>query len=242
MIRSLLVRGMLVGMFAGALAFCFAHWLGEPEIDRAIALETILDQSKDEAPEPMLVSRQVQKTLGLLTGTLLYGVALGGIFGLVYAYAQNRYIVSDPRQLSAVIAGLGYVAIVIVPTLKYPGNPPSIGSPETIGIRSAAYFLLIAVSIASLTLSIQLHRRFVARFGSWNGALVSGAFYLMLIVILYQLFPSIDEVPSTFPASLLWRFRIASWELQALLWASLGLTYGWIAERAQASYQAQHGA
>lgn len=238
MIRSLLVRGMLVGIVAGALVFCFAHWLGEPEIDRAIAFETSLNHSMGEAPEPMLVSRQVQRTLGLLTGTLLYGVALGGIFGLVYAYSRNRYSISGPRQLSAVIAGLGYVAIVIVPTLKYPGDPPSVGSPETIGIRSAAYFLLIALSIATLTLSIQLYRRFATRFGSWDGALLSGAFYLMLIAILYRLFPSIDEVPSTFPASLLWRFRIASWELQTVLWASLGLAYGWFAERAQASHRA----
>ena len=238
MIRSLLVRGMLAGIVAGALVFCFAHWLGEPEIDRAIAFETSVDQSRGEAPEPMLVGRQIQKTFGLLTGTLLYGVALGGIFGLVYAYARSRYSVSGPRQLSALIAGFGYLAIVIVPTLKYPGNPPSVGSPETIGIRTAAYFLLIALSIATLTLSIQLHRRFAAGFGTWNGALLSGAFYLVLIGILYRLFPNIDEVPSTFPASLLWRFRIASWELQAVLWASLGLAYGWSAERAQASYRA----
>ncbi len=237
MIRSLLVRGMLAGIVAGALVFCFAHWLGEPEIDRAIAFETSVDQSRGEAPEPMLVGRQIQKTFGLLTGTLLYGVALGGIFGLVYAYARSRYSVSGPRQLSALIAGFGYLAIVIVPTLKYPGNPPSVGSPETIGIRTAAYFLLIALSIATLTLSIQLHRRFAAGFGTWNGALLSGAFYLVLIGILYRLFPNIDEVPSTFPASLLWRFRIASWELQAVLWASLGLAYGWSAERAQASYR-----
>jgi predicted cobalt transporter CbtA len=59
-----------------------------------------------------------------------------------------------------------------------------------------------------------------------------------LISILCRLFPSIDEVPSTFPASLLWHFRIAAWELQAVLWASLGLAYGWLSERAQASHEA----
>jgi predicted cobalt transporter CbtA len=235
MVRSLLVRGMLVGLLAGALVFCFAHWLGEPEIDRAIAFETSLDRARAEAPELMMVSRQVQRTFGLITGALLYGVALGGLFGLVYAYARNRYSVSGPRQLSALIAGFGYLAIVIVPTLKYPGNPPAVGRPETIGIRTAAYFLLIALSIATLALSLQFHRGFAARFGTWDGALLSGALYLMFIAILYRLFPSIDEVPSTFPASLLWRFRIDSWELQAVLWASLGLAYGWSAERAEAS-------
>jgi hypothetical protein len=33
-------------------------------------------------------------------------------------------------------------------------------------------------------------------------------------------------------ASLLGRFRITAWELQAVLWASLGLAYGWLSERA----------
>lgn len=238
MIRSLLVRGMIVGIVAGALVFCFAHWLGEPEIDRAIAFETSLDHSRGEAPEALLVNRRMQKTLGLLTGTLLYGAALGGIFGLVYAYSKNRYSISGPRPLSAVIAGLGYIAIVMVPTLKYPSSPPSVGSPETIGIRTVAYFLLIALSIATLSLSIQFYSHFAKRFGSWNGVLLSAALYVIFISILYRLFPGIDEVPSTFPASLLWRFRIAAWELQAVLWASLGLGYGWLAERTQASHGA----
>ena len=233
MTRSLLVRGMLVGIVAGLLAFCFARWSGEPEVDRAIAFETSLAQSRGAAPEPVLVSRHVQRGLGLLTGSVLYGVALGGIFGLVYAYARGRYSVSGPRELSAVIAGLGFVSVVMVPTLKYPGNPPSVGSPETIGIRTAAYFLLIAVSIATLCLSIQIYRRFVARFGAWDGALLAAALYVVLIAIVYRMFPTIDEVPPAFPASLLWHFRMTAWELQAVLWASLGLLYGWLSERAE---------
>jgi predicted cobalt transporter CbtA len=236
MIRSLLIRGMLVGMIAGVLVFCFARWLGEPEVDRAIAVEAGIDQSRGEAPEPMLVSRKTQRGLGLFTGTVLYGVAIGGIFGLVYAYAQGRYVVSEPRQLAALIAGFGYVAIVIVPALKYPGNPPSVGNPETIGLRTAAYFLLIALSIATLTVSIQLYRRFALRFGSWNAVLLSGAQYVVLVAVLYRIFPNIDEVPSAFPASLLWQFRIASLELQAVLWGSLGVGFGWLTNRSRFSY------
>jgi hypothetical protein len=39
MIRTLLVRGMLVGVVAGLLAFGFAHTFGEPPVDAAIAVE-----------------------------------------------------------------------------------------------------------------------------------------------------------------------------------------------------------
>src|ERR1700722_18900202 len=147
MARSLLLRGMLVGLVAGLFVFAFARWAGEPQVDRAIAFETSMDRAKGEPPEPEIVSRRIQKGFGLLTGVVLYGTALGGIFGLVFAYARGRLSQSRPRVLSALIAGTGFITIVLTPSLKYPANPPSVGNPETIGIRTAAYFMLIAMSI-----------------------------------------------------------------------------------------------
>jgi len=38
-------------------------------------------------------------------------------------------------------------------------------------------------------------------------------------------------VPADFPAVVLWKFRMASFGLQALMWATLGLLFGWLAER-----------
>jgi predicted cobalt transporter CbtA len=239
MIRPLLVRGMLAGILAGFIVFCMARWLGEPKVERAIAFETSLDRGRGEAPEPEMVSRKVQSGLGLLTGVVVYGTALGGIFGLVFACAQGRYEVSGPRQLAAAIAGLGYVAVVLVPGLKYPANPPSVGSLETIGVRTSAYFLLIALSIAAVTTILTLRRRLALRFGDWNGGVMAGLVYLAIMILVSKLFPSIDEVPGGFPASLLWRFRIASYELQAVLWGGLGLIFGWLTERAQGSYGAR---
>ena len=90
MARSLLVRGMLVGLLAGLLAFAFARCVGEPEVERAIAFETRMDQAKGQPPEPEMVSRGVQKSIGLLTGVVVYGTAIGGLFGLVFAFASGR--------------------------------------------------------------------------------------------------------------------------------------------------------
>jgi hypothetical protein len=39
MIKTLLVRGMAVGIVAGLLAFGFSSLFGEPSVDRAIAFE-----------------------------------------------------------------------------------------------------------------------------------------------------------------------------------------------------------
>ena len=41
---------------------------------------------------------------------------------------------------AALIALSGFIAIYAVPILRYPANPPSIGNPDTIGMRTAIYF------------------------------------------------------------------------------------------------------
>jgi tetrahydromethanopterin S-methyltransferase subunit G len=109
MTRTLLLRGMLVGLVAGLLIFTFARWAGEPQVDRAIAFETSMDQAKGEPPEPEMVSRKIQRGIGLLTGAVVYSSALGGIFGLVFAYSQGRFSVSSPRALALWIAVLGFI-------------------------------------------------------------------------------------------------------------------------------------
>ena len=81
-VRNLLVRGMLAGLAAGVLMWLFGLVFGEPQIRTAIAFEEAMSPPSDEAP---LVSRSMQETLGLLTGTIVYAVAIGGIFALVFA-------------------------------------------------------------------------------------------------------------------------------------------------------------
>jgi Probable cobalt transporter subunit (CbtA) len=94
MVRTLLVRGMLVGVVAGLLSFGFLKVYGEPQVDRAIAFETQMEQAKaaevakghhgmpgmqmPAADEPELVSRPVQAGLGLFVGVLVYSTAFGG--------------------------------------------------------------------------------------------------------------------------------------------------------------------
>jgi len=233
MTRSLLVRGMLTGLIAGLILFAFARLAGEPQVDGAIAFESSQAAARGDAPEPEMVSRRMQSGLGLLTGAVMYSTALGGIFGLVFAFAQGRFGVQSARGLAVWIAGLGFVSIVLVPSLKYPANPPAVGTPETIGVRTAAYFLAIAFSVASMALAVQLGRRLRTRWGAWDAALVAVLAYLALVGTVAIFLPAIDEVPANFPASLLWKFRIASWGMQLLLWSTLGLVFGWLTDRAE---------
>jgi predicted cobalt transporter CbtA len=235
MARSLLLRGMLAGLVAGLFVFAFARWVGEPQVDRAIAFEASMDRAKGEPPEPEMVSRKIQRGFGLLTGAVVYGTALGGIFGLVFAYARGRLSQSRPRVLSAFLAGVGFVTIVLTPSLKYPANPPSVGNPDTIGVRTAAYFLFIAISITVAVVAVNARQRWIKSLGQWNATLLAIILYVLIAGIVGHFMPPVDEVPEGFPASLLWQFRIASWEAQIVLWSVLGLFFGWLVERAEGS-------
>jgi predicted cobalt transporter CbtA len=239
MTRTLLLRGMLAGIIAGLLVFGFARWIGEPQIEQAIVYENGIEKAKGEAPEPEMVARRTQSNLGLLVGVDVYGTAIGGLFGLVFAYTYGRSSVARSRVLSALLAGIGFVTVVLVPNLKYPANPPSVGNPDTIGVRTAAFFLLIALSIVSMVLAIKIRRYFSTRYGTWNSSLLAVVFFVIFMSIVFRFLPEIDEVPAGFPVTLMWRFRIAALEIQAVLWATLGLLFGWLTERYERRVQSR---
>jgi predicted cobalt transporter CbtA len=243
MVRTLLVRGMLVGIVAGLLSFGFLKVYGEPQVDRAIAFETQIDEAKAAAEkakgiavpeeEPELVSRPVQAGIGLFTAVIVYNVAFGGLFGLAFAFAYGRVPGRlSAQSLSAFLAAAGFVAIYLVPDLKYPANPPSVGNPETIGMRTALYFTMIAISLAAIVGAAALKPLLVARFGRWNANLIVAACYVVIVVIAGLLLPVINEVPDEFPAVVLWKFRVASLGAQAVMWATFGLLFGALTERA----------
>ena len=49
MVRTLLTRGMLADFVAGLLVFAFGKLVAEPQVDRAIAFETAMDEAKEKA-------------------------------------------------------------------------------------------------------------------------------------------------------------------------------------------------
>ncbi|WP_026872349.1 CbtA family protein [Inquilinus limosus] len=245
MVGRLLLRGMLVGVLAGLLAFGFARIFGEPQVDRAIALEGTLGHSHDHgdagaphdhaaggAEEPGPVSRETQAGLGLLTGTVVYGAAIGGLFALAFAFTYGRVGRLDARATAALLALAAFIALVLVPGLKYPANPPAVGNPDTIGQRTALFFIMLAISVAALVLAVNLALGLARRHGGWSAGLIGGAVYIAIIAVAQVALPVVNDVPEGFPADLLWQFRIASLGMHAVLWATIGLVFGALTERA----------
>lgn len=232
--RAFLVRGLLAGLLAGLATFLVALGVGEPHIETAIALEEAgshagdhtHDQATDEAghaPDTgVTVSREYQRTWGLLTGSLAVGLALGGIVGLVSAATVGRLGRLAPGQGVGLVSLVGFVSVALVPFLKYPATPPAVGSGETIGDRTALYFGFVLLSVLTAVAATWLALRLRERHGTYAGGVAGATGYLVVVLVAGQLFASVDKV-GDFPADTLWYFRRASLLTLAALWASLGV-------------------
>jgi predicted cobalt transporter CbtA len=252
MVRDLLIRGMIAGFVAGLLCFGVGKIFGEPQVDRAIAFEE--QHSAAEQPahehdsatagteqsaaahehggEEELVSRKVQSTIGLLTAVAVYGAAMGGLFALAFAFLYGRVGDFSPRVLALLLALAAFLAVYYVPSLKYPANPPAVGEPNTIAYRTGLYLLMMLISLGAMVFAVATAKRLAEQYGRFNANLIGAGLFIGIIVIAQIVLPDINEVPADFPASVLWKFRMASLGMQAVTWGTLGLLFGLLAERA----------
>ncbi|WP_214110052.1 CbtA family protein [Acrocarpospora catenulata] len=229
MVRVLLVRGLLAGLLAGFAAGIFAFLVGEPYVDSAIALEEAVAGDGHHAEE--LVSRAGQQG-GLFLATALYGLALGGLFALAYAFARGRTGPRSDPALAVALAGAGFAAVVLVPFVKYPANPPAVGDPATIGQRTTLYLVAVAIGLLAVAAGAVAHR--LAGGAGPRSWLAGGLAFLVPVAVSWAVLPAVDEVAEGFPASLLWNFRLASLGTQVVLWGALGALFAYLSYRAAA--------
>jgi len=182
--------------------------------------------------EEEIFSRSTQK-VGLFFATGLSGVLVGGIFGMAYAYFGGRLASGSEWTRSISLAGALFVGAFLIPFLKYPANPPTVGDPATIGSRTTAYFALVA-----LLLLVVLGTWYAARTLRERGGvgapvrqLAVGLGAVVAVGVLFLVLPAAPD-PGEFPAGLLWDFRLSSLGTQLVFWAGLGVVFGLLCERA----------
>jgi Probable cobalt transporter subunit (CbtA) len=265
--QRLVLRGVLVGALAGLLAFVFARIFAEPQIQAAIDYETgrdtaqaVLDKAVGLPAEPVgpdIFSRTIQATLGVSVGMIFFGIAMGALFAVAYIVCLGRVGNLQPRTLALLVAAGGFLGVYLVPFVKYPANPPSIGHPDTITDRSGLYLLMVLCSVVFLAAAVWLGQRLRERFGTWNASLLAGAAFMVAIGIVMAILPSLGHLvvnerqfghratetplPLTnasgmivypgFPADVLFDFRLYSVAAQLLLWAAIGLVFAPLAQR-----------
>ena len=245
MVARLLLCGMLTGVLAGFVAFSFSHLFGEGQIEQAIALEIGANGTHDHGThdhdthdhdatesagpsEP--ISRHTQAGIGLLTGLVVFGAALGGVFSMAFVGLHGRFGPSKPLHLAITIALCGFLTLFLIPNLKYPANPPGTSLADTIAERTVLYFGMIAICAIALIIAC-LVARAAAKHGALMATLAGTGCYAACVLIAWAAFPSIQEIPQGFPQDLLMQFRLASIGLHAVIWATLGVAFGILASR-----------
>jgi predicted cobalt transporter CbtA len=245
--KRLIAPGLLAGAVAAVLAFVFARLCAEPIIGRAIAYE----DGRTEAENAHgvhehgigLFTRGTQANAGLGFGVLLFGVAMGALFAVLFCLVYARGKNPAPKQLSVLLAAGSFVAVYLVPFVKYPPNPPAVGQSDTIGMRTGWYLMLLLISVVAAIAAVWLARRLAARFGTWNGRLLAAGAYLVVLTVVMVPLPTVAETPQPlrdasgaiiypgFPADVLYEFRLVSLATQLVLWVTIGVVFATLAGR-----------
>ncbi|MCW2809785.1 MAG: hypothetical protein JWP61_243 [Friedmanniella sp.] len=223
-------------MFAGLAAFGVAYVVGEPPLQAAIAYEAGpahshagdaptagADEHAHDESGGTVVPRSLQSTLGLVSATLLAAVTLGGLLGVLGALAAGRFGSLGVRATTLLVAGVGFVALYVVPFLAYPPNPPGVAQADTIGTRTSLYVVTLAISVIAAVTAVAVGRRMAGRWGTWYAPVAATLGYVVVAVVAVALLPGGDPVPDGFPADVLYAFRAASFLTQLTLWGVLGL-------------------
>jgi predicted cobalt transporter CbtA len=229
---SVLKASVVAGLIAGAVIAGFHSLLIEPVIERAIALEERLSQTRGEVHEAPVVDRGTQRW-GLVLGFMLYGAIWGLLLGLLMYLTQGwRPTTWSFMRYSLVLAALLGWSVALFPFLKYPGNPPGVGEAATVGYRQALYLGFIGLSVVGTALAVGLLRllnrptRATAQ-GRRRWPLAA-AFYATYAAAIYAALPANPD-PVEMPADLVWTFRIISFVGLMLFWMILGGVAGWFA-------------
>ncbi|MEU0795815.1 CbtA family protein [Amycolatopsis sp. NPDC005961] len=222
--------GALAGVVAGVTGSAVMYWLVEPLIRTAIALE---DAEADEhaghaQAAGEVVTRGEQVSFGLAT-VVVVGILIGIAFALVHRFLRARLPGSgSPASSVMVLAGLGFVSFTLAPALVIPANPPAVGDPMTVDVRTLTYLGTIvgAVVLTAVVTS-------VARAGNLTHgarAIAATAVGIAGTAVLFWALPDVaDPVPPTVPADLIWHFRVASLAQIGVMWLVLAAVFAFLA-------------
>ncbi len=225
-----LIIVLISGVFAGTIHGTVNFAIVEPYLDQAIGIENqnlfALGEKKD-TPEFWVEyegHRAWQKSGQILAGAIL-GTSLGALFGIVFVLSRDSLPGNNDIKKAVVLAGIMWLTMFVIPFLKYPANPPTVGDPETVVLRSILYISFIAISGFGVVAFYKLSERLKN-----NRKLVTLIGYGVFISIVFIVMPeNPDEI--TAPEDLVGGFRIMSFIGVTSFWVSLGVIFGFFWNR-----------
>jgi len=220
-IAIVLVSGAIAGLVHGGVNLAIV----EPYLDEAIGIENqnLFASGEEEDTLEFWVEynayRYWQKGGQVLAGVIL-GTSIGALFGIVYGYSRNVLPGSNDVKKALVLAGIMWLTLYLIPFLKYPANPPTVGDGETVVLRAILYLSFIAISGIGAFGFYKLSKKFKN-----NQKIISIAGYAVFITTIFILMPdNPDEI--TAPMSLVNDFRMMSVFGVTSFWIAVGLILG----------------
>ncbi len=155
-------------------------------------------------------------------------MAFGSLLGIVFVFGR-RIIPSDSNIKKAlVLSAIIWLVVFLVPAIKYPANPPTVGDPDTINYREYLFISFILVSsFTALGLSI-IYTKMKSK-GSVKFLTVSIIYAVVMVGAFLVVPPNPDEI--TAPMDLVNGFRIMSMFTMTVFWIILGITFGVLWEK-----------
>lgn len=224
---SVAVAAIVVGLAAGLVAALFLTVAAAPTVEEAIRLEQAAHTG--HAHDDEVVGRDVQRGPGLFAAYAFTGAGFGLLFAAAFVTLRPGRPDAFRRSLvaGAVLAG----TLTVSPWLKYPPNPPGVGDTATLARRQLLYVTVLVVTALVAAGAVHLSRRL--RDAGWDEpgrACAVVAAVAVPLLVLYGLLPGAPD-PVQVPATLVWRFRLASLVGNLALWTVLTLGFGLVATR-----------
>ena len=216
---------LLSGCFAGTIYGTLNLVIVEPYLDDAINIENQnLFSTGDEIDGPQFwveyyEYRSWQKGGAILAGAIL-GTSIGSLFGIVYALSKKSLPSRNNIGKTLILAGLMWFTLFVIPFLKYPANPPTVGDGETVVLRGILYLTLIAVSGFLAIGFYQIFKRMKAK----NRILPIIGYVALISLVFFVMPENPDEISTSM--ELINGFRVVAFLTGTVFWYTLALFLG----------------
>ena len=220
-ISIVLISGGLAGLVHGTINFAIV----EPYLDQAIGLENESLFASGEAEDTLefwaeYESYRIWQKSGQVLAGVILGVAMGSLFGIVFALSRNSLPGKNIVTKAVFLSGLMWFTLYLIPFLKYPANPPTVGEADTVVLRMILYVSFIIISgigvivFYKLLTKLNKNKKYFALIG-----------YAGLMAIAFIMMPdNPDEI--TAPMNLVNEFRFVSVLGVSSFWGSVGIILG----------------
>lgn len=220
-IISILVSGAFSGLIYGGINL----FVVEPFLDEAIGLENqhLFESGKAEDTPQFWIEYEGYRTWqkgGQIFASVILGIVFGSLFGIIFSLSKDSLPGNSFMKKSLILSGILWATIFLIPFLKYPSNPPTVGEEETIVVRTTLYLMFIGISgfgaLGFYKISKKLYKN-----KRWFALLGFGSFIASIFILMPE---NPDKIFA--PMELVNNFRIASALSLTCFWIILGFIHG----------------